>query len=101
MGQTYSVAEEVAARGCARGAPPWHKQFVTYRANGKIDGVTKKQKRIATWIDHCFASHLLLSNHVICAAGVLDFGKHWHGAKLANSMHNMLCIGIDLDGLFI
>jgi len=71
------------------------KKFVTYRANGKIDGVTKKQKRIATWIDHCFASHLLLSNHVICAAGVLDLGKHWHGAKLANSMHNMLCIGID------
>jgi hypothetical protein len=64
-------------------------------ANGKIGGVTKKQKRIATWIDHCFASHLLLSNHVLCAAGVLGFGKHWHGAKLANSMQSMLCIGID------
>jgi hypothetical protein len=40
MGQTYSVAEEVAARVCARGAPPAGKKFVTYRANGKIDGVT-------------------------------------------------------------
>jgi hypothetical protein len=74
------------------------KKFVTYRANGKIDGVTKKQKRIATLGSTTvsrFASHLLLSNHVICAAGVLDFGKHWHGAKLANSMHSMPCIGID------
>jgi hypothetical protein len=32
---------------------------------------------------------------VIAAAGVLDLGKYYQNAELANSMHNMLSIGID------
>ena len=70
-------------------------EFVTYRANGTVDSHTKKRKKIATWVDHCFASNVLIENDVIVAAGVLDLGKHYHNAKLANSMHNMLSIGID------
>ena len=34
-------------------------EFVTYRANGTVDSHTKKRKKIATWVDHCFASNVL------------------------------------------
>ena len=70
-------------------------EFVTYRANGKYNNHTQTHKKIATWVDHCFASNVLIQNEIIVAAGVLDLGKYYQNAKLANSMHNMLSIGID------
>jgi hypothetical protein len=64
-------------------------EFVTYRANGKYDNHTKTHKKIATWVDYCFSSNVLIENDIKVAAGVLDLGKYYHNARLANSMHYM------------
>ena len=68
--------------------------FVTYRGEGA-------NGPIATWIDHCFASQVLIEQGIISAAGVLDKRRHAGAAeaKVAGSMHNMLAIAVDFGRL--
>ena len=70
-------------------------KFITYRANGAKRSSGRGNKKIETWIDHCFASNLLLKSKIIQNVGVYDIGKFRHGVRLAKSMHNMISIGID------
>ena len=55
------------------------REFVTYRSHGKRTASGEFSK-IATWVDHCFASESLLSSDVIFAAGVLDKRRHFDSA---------------------
>jgi hypothetical protein len=66
-------------------------EFVTYRANGMLDSHTKKRKKIATWVDHCFASNVLIENDVIIAAGVLDLGKQGNVITLSLLTPCIIC----------
>ena len=61
------------------------REFVTYRSHGKRTASGEFSK-IATWVDHCFASESLLSSDIIFAAGVLDKRRHFDPAKIANSL---------------
>ena len=47
-------------------------EFITYRANGAEQSNGKGKKKIRTWIDHCFASNLLIQNKIIQNVGVYD-----------------------------
>jgi hypothetical protein len=69
--------------------------FITYRSNGTKRSDGKGKKKIATWIDHCFASNLLIRSKIIQNVGVYDMGTFRHGVILAKSLHNMISIGID------
>ena len=72
--------------------------FVTYRSHGKRT-VSGELTKIATWVDHCFASENLLSSGIIFAAGVLDKRAHFDAAKIAGSLHNPVVVGVDFGRL--